>query len=56
MILRGAAVPSDQCATGIMKIVSGSGTTRRDVSSTTGDPGTSAPQLAPSFAPSYFGA
>ncbi len=36
----GAGVPSDQRATGIMKIVSGSGTIRCDVLSTTGEAGT----------------
>ena len=46
--------PADQRATGTMKMVSGSGTTWCDVSSMIGDERTSAPQLAPSFAPSAF--
>jgi len=40
----GAAVPSDQRATGTRKMVSGSGTSRS--SRTTGEPGRLAPQLA----------
>jgi len=51
-----AGVPSDQWPTGIIKIVSGSGTSRYEVSKTTGEPGRSAPQLMPSRAPAAFGA